>query len=72
MAAEANGYDALLTIDHGFMNQQNMSERTIGVQIIETHPSTRARLLSLVPEIEEELSKLQAGTIQVLKGKFEP
>jgi hypothetical protein len=62
-AAEAAGFDVLITVDQNIPDQQNLIGRTISVLIL-CAPSNRLRDLEpLVPEARSTLSAINPGQV---------
>ena len=64
-AAEEH-FDALVTVDRGLRHQQNVSGRRIGVVVLAAGGTKLNDLLPLVPDVEEKLRQLEAGTVRVV------
>ena len=65
-AAEAAGYDVLLTVDQGIPKQQSLRERKISVVLIRSRTNQTEDLLPLVPAIVQALTWIQAGQTMVV------
>ena len=61
-AAESAGYDALITVDKGFANQQNMEGRRISVILLDTPDTEIKGLVPLVPQLMVVMENFAPGT----------
>ena len=61
--AEENGFDVLLTADSNIKNQQNLSNRKIATLILRAFNNRLATHIEMIEDINEALSKIQAGEI---------
>jgi hypothetical protein len=61
-AAEASGYDALITVDKGFAEQQNMTARRISVILLDTRDTDIDGLIPLVPALIAAMEAIEPGT----------
>ena len=59
-------FDALVTVDRGLRHQQNVSGHRIEVVVLIAGGTKLNDLLPLVPEVEEKLRQLEAGTVRVV------
>jgi hypothetical protein len=57
------GFDALITVDKGFAQQQSMRGRKISVVLLEGLGTNLESLLPLVPKLIEELENLKPGEL---------
>ncbi len=65
-AAEAAGFDVLITVDQGIPSQQNIGKRQIGVLVLRV-PTNRLRdLIHLAPVISIGLASIEAGQVLIL------
>lgn len=62
-AAEAAGYDVLLTVDHGMQHQQRPSGRRLAIVMIHSPTNQLEDLLPLVDEIVQVLDSIEPGQI---------
>jgi predicted nuclease of predicted toxin-antitoxin system len=62
--AEANSYDALITIDRGMESQQNLRGRRISVVILKGRSGRLQDLVPLVSECLKVLSGIQPGQVR--------
>lgn len=60
-AAEAAGFDVLLTVDQGFGHQQNLTSRNIAVVIFRTKSIALEDLLPHVPACLIALGRIRPG-----------
>ena len=58
-AADAAGYDVLLTADQSLSYQQNLADRRIGLVVISTNPWPEIR--AALPQIVEAIDLAQPG-----------
>lgn len=56
-------FDVLLTMDQGIEHQRNIGKRTLGVVTVVAPNNEYETLLPLVPEMEEALRHVEAGTV---------
>lgn len=56
-------FDVLLTMDQGIEHQQNIAKRALGVVTVVAPNNEYETLLPLVPEMEEALRQVEAGTV---------
>lgn len=56
-------FDALLTMDQGIEHQRNIRKRALGVVTVVAPNNEYETLLPLVPEMEEALRQIEAGTV---------
>lgn len=61
--AEENGFDVLLTADANIKNQQNISDRKISILVLRAFNNRLATHATMIDDIHEALSKIQAGEI---------
>jgi hypothetical protein len=62
-AAEAGGFDVLLTVDRNIPSQQNLRHRRISILILSA-PTNRLRdLLPLVPTVKAALASVESGAV---------
>ena len=62
LALAANDFDAFITVDKNLSYQQNLSTLPIAVLVLNAGSIELAALLSLVPDLERELSLLRPKT----------
>jgi len=62
-AAQAAGFDALITVDKGFATQQNLAGRTISVLLLDSRDTDLDSLLPLVPALGAAIVDLMPGTL---------
>jgi predicted nuclease of predicted toxin-antitoxin system len=65
-AAEAAGFEVLLTVDRGFEYEQNLAGRSIAVVIFRTESIALEELLPLVPPCLVRLESIQPGEIATI------
>lgn len=65
--AEANGYEALITIDRGMETQQNLLGRKISVVILKGRSGRLQDLVPLISECLRALSDIQPGQVQIIE-----
>lgn len=66
-AAEAAGYDVLLTTDRGMYRQQNVANRSIAILTLRSRSSELQHLLAHVTEIVDAIANISHGTASVLQ-----
>jgi predicted nuclease of predicted toxin-antitoxin system len=66
--AEAEGYDALVTIDRGMETQQNRRGRRISVVILVGRSGRLKDLVLLVPNCLRVLATLEPGQVRRVEG----
>lgn len=62
-AAEAAGFNVLLTVDKGIAYQQNLAGRRIALIVCYARSATLANLLPLIPECLACLETIQPGDV---------
>jgi hypothetical protein len=62
-AAEAAGFDVLVTVDRGFRYEQNLAGRKIAVVIFRTKSIARKDLLPHAPEALVALQSIKPGQV---------
>jgi hypothetical protein len=68
-AAEAAGFEVLVTVDQSIPDQQNLSDRKIALMILSA-PTNRLRdLLLLIPAALEALDAIRPGQVERLLSK---
>jgi predicted nuclease of predicted toxin-antitoxin system len=65
-AAEAGGFDVLLTVDKGFRHQQNLAGLTISVVLMRGKNSRFATLAALIPAFDALVPTIQPGQLYEL------
>jgi hypothetical protein len=60
-AAEAAGYDALLTVDQGIPHQQRLGDQKLAVVVLHSPTNRLQDLLPLVGRIVQVLAAIQPG-----------
>ena len=65
-AAEIAGYDALLTIDHGMPQQQDLAGWKLSVALVRSRTSQIEDLLPLVDAIMQALAGMRPGQCVVI------
>ena len=60
-AAQASGYDALVTVDQGLPRQQSVAKLDLSVVVIRSRTNQLEDLLPLVSEILQVLATIQPG-----------
>jgi predicted nuclease of predicted toxin-antitoxin system len=68
-AAEAAGFDVLLTVDRGFQYEQNLIGRKIAVIILSTKSIALKDLLTQVPECLALLPTIKSGEVVKVPAK---
>ncbi len=61
--AEQNGFEVLLTVDHGIEHEQNLTQRRIAVVVIHAKSSRLLDLSPQSPEVLRVLSSIQSGQL---------
>jgi hypothetical protein len=64
----ATRFDVLLTVDRNLEYQQNFSDRTIAVLVIEAPSNDITVLRPLMPAVREALSKARLGSVIHVRG----
>jgi predicted nuclease of predicted toxin-antitoxin system len=72
VAAEAGGFDILLTVDKGFRHQQTLTGRTISVVLMRGRNNKFATLAALVPSFDALVSAIQPGQLYELPPSVPP
>ncbi len=62
-AAEAAGYDALITVDKGFATQQKIAGRKISVLLLDTQDTELKGLIPMVEMLRAPMDNLAPGTL---------
>jgi predicted nuclease of predicted toxin-antitoxin system len=62
-AAEAEGYDVLLTVDQGFPRQQSLAGRKLSIIVVRSLTNQIEDLLPLVDAILQALETIRPGQI---------
>jgi hypothetical protein len=62
-AAEAAGFDVVITTDQGIPHQQNLSIRHISIVVLKARTNRLADLTPLVPAVLEALAKILPGQV---------
>ena len=62
-AAEAAGFDVLVTVDQNIQSQQNLSDRKISILIFSAQTNRLRDLLPLVPAAKAALSAVAHGSV---------
>lgn len=65
-AAEAGGYDVILTVDRSMQYQQNWSGRRISILVVIAKDNGVETLVKKVPEISLALNSVGEGSILLL------
>jgi len=60
-AAEAAGYDVLLTVDHGIPHQRRPTGRKLSIILVRSRTNQMEDLLPLVDAISQALETIQPG-----------
>ncbi len=63
LAAEAAGFDVIITVDRNIPNQQNLSDRRISLLILSGPTNRLSDLKPLVPAALEALSSIEPGQV---------
>jgi hypothetical protein len=63
LAADANGYDVMLTVDHGMPHQQPRGVRRLALILVHSSTNRTEDLLPLVDAILDALEKIKPGEI---------
>ena len=61
--AQAEGFDALLTVDQNLRHQQNLQGRAMAVVVMIADGITVEELRRLIPAVEHTLQRLQPGQL---------
>src|SRR5271155_3083430 len=64
---EADGYDALITIDRGMETQQNLAGRRISVLILRGKSGRLKDLVPLVSSCLKVLSRIEPGQVRLIE-----
>lgn len=62
-AAEAGGFDVLITVDRGIPEQQNFAARKIGVVILLGQTNRLSDLAGLAPAVLSALESIRCGEV---------
>jgi predicted nuclease of predicted toxin-antitoxin system len=65
-AAEANGYEVPLAVDHGMPRQQTITGRNLAVIPIQSRTNQLEDLLPLAPAILRQLDSIRPGEIALI------
>jgi predicted nuclease of predicted toxin-antitoxin system len=69
-AAEAAGYDVLLTTDHGIPHQQSLTGRSLSIIVVRSQTNQLEDLLPLVKAILEALESIDPGQTMVIPSSY--
>jgi hypothetical protein len=67
-AAEAAGFDVLLTVDQGIEYQQNLADRRVAIIILRAKSSRLKDLLPHVPACLAHITSIHPGQIVTIEG----
>jgi predicted nuclease of predicted toxin-antitoxin system len=67
-AAEAAGFDVLITVDRSIPNQQNLGGRRVSILILCAATSRLRDLLLLVPAAKDALSSIAPGAVTTIRS----
>ncbi len=67
-AAEAEGYDVLLTVDQGIPYQQNIVSRKIAIVAMRAATNDVDDLLPLVDAVRRTIETIRPGTVVTVQG----
>ncbi len=70
-AAEAAGYDLLLTVDHGIPRQQSSGSLKLSIILIRTRTNQMEDLLPLAPAITKAMESIQPGQTVVVPSQVD-
>jgi hypothetical protein len=65
-AAEAEGFDVMLTGDKRIQHQQNLVKRSLSLAVLDVHPRTIANLAACLPLLQEQLPLMEPGGVTVI------
>lgn len=65
--AEAAGFQALITLDADMVSEINITSRQIAILVLAPSGQGRKAVNDLASQVEEALSKLNAGTVTIIK-----
>jgi hypothetical protein len=68
LQAASGQYDVLITVDQNLTYQQNLKPFRIAVVVIAAKRSTYPFLRPLIPRVLDELDKIKAGDVVVVKA----
>jgi hypothetical protein len=66
--AEGLGFRLFVTIDQGIAYQQNLSNRTIAVLVVQPKTSRLEDLLPMVPKCLAELQSIAPGELRIIRS----
>jgi hypothetical protein len=66
LAADAAGFDVLVTVDQGIPHQQNVGERRIALIVLRVPTNRVGDLIQLVPAIVSALDSIAPGQVVML------
>jgi hypothetical protein len=65
-AADAAGFEVLITVDQGIPHQQNVGNRRIAVLVLGVPTNRLGDLIQLVPAILSRLDSIEPGQVVIL------
>jgi predicted nuclease of predicted toxin-antitoxin system len=68
LQAASGQYDVLITVDQNLTYQQNLKSFRIAVVLLTARRSTYSFLRPLMPRVLDELNKIKAGSLVVVKA----
>ncbi|MBX3292335.1 MAG: DUF5615 family PIN-like protein [Acidobacteria bacterium] len=71
LAAAAENFDVLITVDQNLRYQQNLTDLKIGVLVLRSRRSTFAALKPLMPDALERLKIIERGDVVTIGTKVE-
>jgi hypothetical protein len=66
-AAEAEGFDVLITVDQELPNQQNLRDRRVAILILCAATNRIRDLLLLVDDVDRALESIKPGEVVVIR-----
>jgi hypothetical protein len=66
-AAEASGFDVLLTVDRSIPNQQNLRSRKLSILILSAQTNRLGDLVALVPAVKAALRDTESGAVLTVR-----
>jgi predicted nuclease of predicted toxin-antitoxin system len=71
-AAQANGFEVLLTVDRSMQFQQNMTGRTISIVVMAVRNNRPPTVAALIPDFLALLPTIQPGQIYLVPVPLPP
>lgn len=68
LAAEAAGFDAIITVDQNIPHQQNLQNRRIAIVILRASTNRLEDLKQTIPAVLTTLAAIRAGEVVIVSG----